>query len=134
MLILSIKPRYVERILDRSKRVEFRKSRLKSPEKLVFIYASSPRQEVVGYFRYKTIIEDSPKKIWEKYKEIGGICEDDFFQYYKGKQKAFAIEISEVKTFPIPVKPSELERFTPPQSFQYVDVSRWKPLALAMQA
>lgn len=132
--MLSIKPQYVEQILNGSKLVEFRKSRLRSPEKIVFIYASSPTQEVVGFFRYKEIIEDSPERIWKKYKKVGGIEESAFFEYYQGKSKAFAIEISEVRPFKKPVKPYELKEFTPPQSFQYVDVSRWKPLAEAMNA
>ncbi len=88
-----------------------------------------PTQEVVGYFKYKTIVEDSPSKICHKYRKTGGISKNAFFDYYNGKDKAFAIEIEDVKTFDRPVKPSELDRFIPPQSFRYVDINRWKILA-----
>lgn len=132
MLILSIKPKYVKQILNKSKQVEFRKATLRSPEKTVFIYSSSPQQEVVGFFRYKNITEDSPENIWKRYKDIGGIDKISFFKYYQGKTTAFAIEIDEVKPFARAIKPAELDSFTPPQSFQYVDFSRWKPLEIAM--
>jgi predicted transcriptional regulator len=63
----------------------------------------------------------NPYKLWEEYSHVGGIDEEDFFEYFKNKMFGFAIEIDELKRFSKPVDPYNLfESFTPPQSYQYL--------------
>ena len=106
-VILSIKPIYVNEILNGTKQVEFRKKIFKKDVERVYIYSSMPKKMIVGYFTFNQIDEDSPKKLWEKYKEVGGIEETDFFDYFKGHRKGYSIIIDKVEKFEEEVDPIE---------------------------
>ena len=79
-VILSIKPIYANKILSGDKKVEFRKKKFKKTVDRVYIYSTSPQKAMVGYFTIKNIVEDTPANLWEKFKDIGGIDEDSFFE------------------------------------------------------
>ena len=56
-VLLSIKPEFVERIFDGSKKYEYRKMLFKRNDiNVVVIYASAPVKRVVGEFRIKDIL------------------------------------------------------------------------------
>ena len=57
-VLLSIKPDYVEKILDGSKKYEFRKIIFNDNIQRIMIYSSSPVKKIVGFFRRGQIIED----------------------------------------------------------------------------
>jgi predicted transcriptional regulator len=120
-VILSIKPIYANGILEGRKKVEFRKKIFKKEVDRIYIYSSMPKKMIVGYFTFKKIDEDSPKKLWEKYKEVGGINENDFFEYFKGHRKGFSIIIDNVVRFEKETDPIEfIENFSAPQSYIYL--------------
>lgn len=122
-VLLSIKPRYAEAIMNESKRYEFRKSMFKSDGvELVFVYSSSPVQKIIGTFRVGKVIHDAPGSLWRQLREYAGIEEKDFFMYFGDRSRGFAIEIRNPQEFGAPVDPWELDaNFVPPQSFKYVD-------------
>jgi len=122
-VLLSIKPRYVKSIIDGEKRYEFRKSIFKHPDiSRVYIYASSPVKMIVGSFEIGDILVDRPADLWENVKDYAGIDNRDFFDYFAGKSRAFAIEIQDLQEFPDPIDPREtIPGFVPPQSYCYVD-------------
>ncbi len=125
-VLLSIKPKYVEEIKNGTKRYEFRKSlcSVKNRDKLkkIFIYSSAPVQKIVARFFVKEILEDHPKILWNKFKDVSGINQADFFKYFKDKNSGLAIRISELKFFKKPIEPKKIiPNFSPPQSFCYVD-------------
>ncbi len=125
-VLLSIKPKYVDEIKKGNKKYEFRKS-LFSKNKFdqvekIFIYSSSPVKKIVARFVFKVVLEDHPKKIWEKCKEFSGIDESEYFRYYDKKEKGIAIKITELKFFKKPIDPKLIfPNFTAPQSFCYID-------------
>ncbi|PWB53181.1 MAG: hypothetical protein C3F06_06840 [Candidatus Methanoperedenaceae archaeon] len=124
-VLLSIKPKYVEEILNGNKKYEFRKSIFKCREKLemIYIYSTSPVKKIVGAFVIESIIEDHPKVLWEKFKEFSGINDErEFFDYFGENKKGFAIKIGELEVFKSPTDPRFLNPdFVPPQSFRYID-------------
>lgn len=124
-VLLSIKPKYVEEILNGNKKYEFRKSIFKCKEELemIYIYSSSPVKKIVGAFAIENIIEDHPKVLWEKFSEFSGINDEkEFFDYFGSKNKGFAIKIGELEVFKSPTDPRILNPdFVPPQSFCYMD-------------
>lgn len=125
-VLLSIKPKYVEEIKKETKRYEFRKSVFKSLEDSdrVFIYSSSPVKKIVGCFKVGKIFEEHPTVLWQELKDFAGIDEEDFFKYFKNKEKGFAVSIEELNIFKKPVDPKEIkEDFRPPQTFSYIDES-----------
>jgi len=122
-VLLSIKPKYVNEIVNGHKRYEFRKSvfRRRDDVDKVYIYASSPVKRIVGAFTIKTIMEERPEELWRICKEFSGISEMEFFDYFRDKDKGYAIEIGMLELFD-PIDPKDrVPDFSPPQSFCYMD-------------
>ena len=121
-VLLSIKPKYASQIIEGNKKYEFRKSVFKNRDlDMVYIYSSSPVKRIVGAFSIKNILEKHPEQLWGECKDFSGIDEGDFFDYFRGKNKGFAIEIGDVEVFD-PINPKDINPdFIPPQSFCYTD-------------
>ncbi|MEG2102017.1 MAG: ASCH domain-containing protein [Flavobacterium sp.] len=121
-VILSIKPIYAEAIMAGTKKVEFRKKIFKREVEKIFIYSSMPKKMIIGYFTILEVIEDTPSNIWKEFKEVGGISEKDFFEYYKNTEKGFSIKIDKVVKFKEEIEPEEfIEEFCAPQSYIYIE-------------
>jgi type I restriction enzyme S subunit len=129
-VILSIKPKYVESILNGTKKFEFRKKIFKRKDvSEILIYSSSPVQKIVGGFEIGRILEDTPENLWNNCKEYAGIGKDEFFNYFKDKKNGYAIEIKKLKIFPEKIDPYEMiPDFHPPQSFCYFFLTRLERL------
>jgi len=121
-VILSVKPRFAEAIIEGKKRYEFRKSMFKREHVgQVYIYSTSPVSKIIGSFEIEKVIEDSPQAIWGTCHELAAISKGDFFRYFDGAETAFAIKIARVFRFAKPLDPySLIEGFRPPQSFRYI--------------
>ena len=122
-VLLSIKPKYVNEIVNGNKRYEFRKSvfRKRGNVGKVYIYASSPVKRIVGAFTIESIIEERPEELWRICKKFSGISEVEFFDYFRDKDKGYAIEIGMLELFD-PINPKDhIPDFSPPQSFCYTD-------------
>jgi len=122
-VLLSIKPKYTSKIIEGSKKYEFRKSIFKNKSvDSVYIYSSHPVKKIIGKFTIADILEDHPDNLWDTVKDKSGLIESEFFNYFKGKSKGFAIEIDEFTQFKNPIDPKlHYENFTPPQSFCYIN-------------
>ena len=123
-VLLSIKPKYVEEIINGNKKYEFRKSifRCKDDIELVYVYSTSPVKKIVGAFTIENIMEDHPRNLWENFREFSGIEKEEFFSYFEDCKNGFAIGIENVEVFEDPIDPkSSNPDFVPPQSFYYTD-------------
>ena len=122
-VLLSIKPKYVRSIIEGGKRYEFRKTIFKNRGiDRIYIYSSSPVKKIVGTFEVGGILEDHPRELWNNVKEYAGINDRDFFSYFEGKSRAFAIEIQNLQEFDEPINPYEtIPGFVPPQSYCYME-------------
>lgn len=119
--LLPIQPRYANAILRGDKRVEFRRRRFGRDVEYVVVYASSPVCGIVGSFRISDIAEGCPRDIWETYKDVGAIAREDYFRYYAGTERAFAIEIERVCVLGKPLPLGQLSStLKPPQSYTYL--------------
>ncbi|ELV2796976.1 TPA: hypothetical protein O8U20_004069 [Enterobacter cloacae] len=121
-VLLSIKPEFVEKILNGSKKYEFRKGLFKNNEvKSVVIYATMPIGKVVGEFDIESILEDSPSTVWHRTKKHAGISKEFFDLYFNERAKACAIKIGNVTRYEHPLQLSDLGRnITAPQSYRYL--------------
>lgn len=122
-VILSIKPCYVEKIIKRIKRYEFRKAFLRKnySNTKVYIYSSSPVQRIIGYFTIKNILEDHPEKLWAQCKNSSGIAESAFFDYFQDRDRGYAIQISALRLFDDPIDPKQvIQNFVAPQSYRFI--------------
>ena len=121
-LLLSIKPKYANKIFDGSKKYELRKNIWKfGTQNIVVVYSSEKVKKVIGEFLTTEVIIDSPEKIWCNYKDELGIDEKSFFDYYKGKKRAFAIKIDEVIKYDKPFELSKIRKIRAPQTYMYQD-------------
>ena len=122
-LIISIKPKYVQLILDGSKHYEYRKKiPMRSDIDKVYIYASKPIQAIVGYFTLDGIICDTPQMVWAATARHGGITKTFFDSYFQGKDKAYALKVGKVIKYGEPIDPKKvITDFAAPQNFMYTD-------------
>ncbi len=119
--LLSIKPEFAEKIFSGEKSFEFRKSVFSKKVSSIVLYVTAPVGKIVGEFTVLGILEDSPASLWEMTCEQAGISRKFFFTYFKGRKKAFAIEIGNPRKYEEAIDPYRLgKRFVPPQSFRYL--------------
>lgn len=123
-VILSIKPEFVEKIFSGEKRFEYRKVIFKNSDvDTVMIYSTMPVGKIVGEFKFKTLHKNTPQIIWKKTKDYSGTSQEFFFEYFKNRTDAYAIEIEEVQKYEKPIDPHTLfPHFTAPQSFCYFNL------------
>ncbi len=121
-VILSIKPEYADKILEGTKRFEFRKANFAvSGVKSVLIYATKPVGMVVGEFEIDQVHVGVPKAIWVKTRQFAGINKSFFDEYYRDRSYAVAIGVGKVNKFEEPLALSDFgEDLTAPQSFRYL--------------
>ncbi len=123
-VMLSIKPKYAEKILTGHKKFEFRKKIWKRERniKKVYIYATSPVKKILGFFTINTILKGNPKKLWEICREFAGISESEFFKYFDGHLQSYAIGIKKVVKYDIPIEKDILIGcLKAPQNFMYIN-------------
>lgn len=119
-VILSIKPRFANKIFEGSKQFEFRRAIFKKFDiKKVIVYASSPVQKVIGEFEIDQIISNDPRTIWKQTKSQSGISEDYFFEYFHDREVAYAIKVKKAKLCKNALCLRKDFNLLPPQSFMY---------------
>ncbi len=122
-VILSIRPKYVELMMEGTKKYEFRKVIFKNTNiNKVYIYSTSPVKKIVGTFKISEIVEDRPERLWDNFEAFSGLNAQEFFTYFNGVERGFAIGIECFRLFDEPLNPNDLmPRFVPPQSFCYLN-------------
>lgn len=119
-ILLSIKPKYVDEILNESKKYEYRKRIAKKPVERILIYATHPMKEIVGEVQVTEVLCDSPEVIWKQTREFSGIDEKAFFEYFDGNAIAYAYELGELNVFEKALSLSSFGVTAAPQSFCYI--------------
>ena len=121
-VLLSIKPEYANKIFEGTKKYEFRRSVFKNRNvKTVVVYASSPVQRVIGEFEIDSILNDELRNLWNITKDYSGITENFFFDYFRNKEKGYAIKIKNTKKYKKALSLKDDFNASPPQSFIYLD-------------
>jgi len=120
--LFSIKPEYAEKILNGTKRFEYRKTAPRNPDiRTVVIYATMPVEKVVGEFEVGEVLEQHPDALWNQTKSESGITRKFFDKYFEGRDKAVAITVRKPKRYPKALRLEDVSGSeTPPQSFQYL--------------
>ena len=123
-LFLSIRPKFVNRILNGYKKVELRRVRPNvASGDLLLIYASSPQKELRGFSVVSNVCSGSPQKLWSKFSEDAGLSRAEFEDYFYGMAVGFAIQFGPVYKFEAPIGLNSLKEiwpgFKPPQIYRY---------------
>ncbi|MBA3961045.1 MAG: ASCH domain-containing protein [Chthoniobacterales bacterium] len=128
--LLAIKPRFADAIIAGRKTVEFRKTRFSQPPRYVVLYASTPVRQIVAYFKVAYIKELTPLGLWRKFRHVGAIEHDEFFDYYDNCSLGYAIVVATVWKLGKPARLGHLRpRGAAPQSFRYLNKSSIRRLS-----
>lgn len=135
MLLMSIRPSYIQKILEGTKTIELRRTRPKLRQgDLIVFYASSPQKAIRAAATVKTIIEGTPEDVWANNSDKIGVDKSAYDDYFEGSAKAFGIVLETVWAYVKPVGINEMrelfESFMPPQSFRYLSKEESKVVSL----
>ena len=124
-IILSIKPRFAEAILDGSKTIELRRSMPKHLNEggLVLLYSTFPVKAIVGAFEAKRIWREPIHELWCSAKTTSLLTKSEFLEYFCGVEEGVAISVARTWRITQPLAldaaRSEFGNFTVPRSFRY---------------
>ncbi|MHA7099265.1 putative transcriptional regulator [Roseivirga pacifica] len=123
-VILSIKPEFANKIFDGTKKFEFRRRVHKNDQVTsVIVYASAPISKVIGEFEIGDVLHEELSSLWNITNEFSGISETYYREYFKGKNKGYAISVRKAELYKNPLCIQEAFGIHPPQSFAYAKVS-----------
>ena len=120
MLLLSIRPRFVEMILNGEKTVELRRAHIARDISHVAMYATRPVKKVVGYFEVAGVERASPRVLWRRHGSAAGLSRREFLDYFEGAELGTALVLGRVVALEAPLELSELGSRVPPQNFRYL--------------
>lgn len=132
-LLLSVRPRYANWILEGVKRVELRR-RLPSvsSDGIVVIYATAPVAAVVGRFAIQDVQRLPLEELWRQVHDIAGVTQAEYLDYFRGLATGVGIFVGQAQRFRRSISLDELRvlwpRFQPPQGFRYLEHAAVKML------
>ncbi|WP_255606085.1 ASCH domain-containing protein [Mycolicibacterium xanthum] len=122
---MSVHPRFAEAIMDGRKKVEFRKRPLADDVTVVWVYATTPIQRIIGYFEIDAVHAAKPADLWRQFAAVGCIDRVDFDRYYAGATTGAGIAIRKAVRLDVPAPIADLlPSGVPPQSYAYVGSTR----------
>ena len=119
--LLSIRPRYVDLIVNGVKSVEFRRRPFAKSISHIVIYSTTPVKRLVGVCEVERVVTDTPVALWYNHGDKGGITREALFTYLEGLLTATAIVTRKFIPFPTEMNLPEIGIERPPQSFQYLN-------------
>lgn len=121
-LLMSIKPRYANAILDGDKTVELRRKAPTQAPPTVVIYGSGSARQVLGMARLTGVHTATPNEIWMRFGSRADVTRAEFDLYFSGSQQASALELSDPHRAATQVNLDDLRRLgvRPPQSWCYL--------------
>jgi predicted transcriptional regulator len=134
MLLVSIRPKYVDLILSGQKTVELRRRGPRLNSGSALIYATSPQMEIVATFQVASIVRAPLGLLWESVRDVAGVTLSEFEAYFAGLECGIAIRIADVTKLCAPITLSEIRaalgKFHPPQGFRYLSAEQVARLQL----
>jgi len=129
VMMLSIHPRHVEKILNGTKSVELRRTKpVVLPGQPVAIYATLPSGALVATCRIGRILSDTPTAIWRSVGDFTGVSRVVFDDYFEGAKYAVALCLEAVTALAGEISLQELRdrdhHFHPPQTWHFLDHQR----------
>lgn len=120
-ILMSIKPEYVEKIFNGTKKYEYRKRKCKKNIDRIIVYSTNPIKKVVGELVIEDILEDNKNVIWEKTKLYSGIVKEKYDYYFNNQDTAVAYKIKSYKLYDTKKELSDFNVKTSPQSYIYIE-------------
>jgi predicted transcriptional regulator len=123
-VVLSIRPTYVERILDGRKTVELRRRFpvVTQDGAVALLYSTSPIQSIVAVAILQSVTELSTASLWRQFGFAAAVTKDEFDSYFQGVRRGYALRLTSVRQLEKPIHLTDLSakfEFSPPQSYCY---------------
>ena len=127
VILLSIKPVFIERVLRGEKRVEFRRrasARLAGMP--VLMYATSPTCLLVARARVGDVRRAPARALWAAYRDSAGIDRAGLLEYFEGCSAGWGLELDAVEPLATPRDLAWLRArgANPPMSYSIIE-ERW---------
>lgn len=119
-IVLPIKAEYAKGILFGEKMFEYRKRMPKRPISQIVIYETAPMSRVVGTVDVCGVLEAEPGELYERTSYGAGIPREDYDEYFRGCEKAYAFELGAHVMFDCCPSVERYGLKGSPQSFAYV--------------
>ena len=120
-ILLSIKPEYVKRIFDGTKKYEFRKHLAQKNVSKIIVYSTFPEMKIVGEVQVTKTLTMAKTPLWELTKKHAGISRAKYRKYFEKSHTAYAYVIGETILYDTPKKLEDYGLAHAPQSFVYVN-------------
>lgn len=125
-VVLSIRPKYSEKIIHGKKTIELRRRfPISAPRgTIAYIYSTSPVRAIVGRAQISGVTKLPLAEIWRKYSKLASVNKEEFDLYFDGLNEGFALKFSHARPFSRRLELPELRErfgFEPPQSFLYAN-------------
>ncbi len=118
-IIISINPEHVNRIINGTKKYEYRTKAAKKDVNKLIIYETMPVKKVVAEAEIVEVLALDPNALWEETKDYSGITKKFFDEYFKNRKVAYAYKLGKIKVYDEPKSLNEFGLRTAPQSFAY---------------
>lgn len=119
-IILPIKPKYAEKILDGNKWFEYRRKLPNRHVSKIVIYETAPVKKIVGEVNVIKVMKYSPYELYDITKDHSGISLEDYIEYFNGVDVAYAYVLSKPTRFPEPIGIEQYGLKGVPQSYVYL--------------
>lgn len=119
-ILLSIKPEYANKILEGTKRYEFRKHLAQGAITRILLYSSSPEKRIVGEVEVVGTLTMKKTPLWECTKTSAGINRKKFREYFRGCSLAHAYQLGKAIKYDQPKNLADYGIVQAPQSFVYL--------------
>lgn len=120
-ILLSIKPEYANRIIDGTKKFEFRRRVSSKTVDRILIYSTSPVQQVIGEVEVVEVLKMKPSPLWEATKKEAGISRAKFRAYFSDCEEAYAYKLGKITKFDVPKTLMDYGIKQAPQSFVFIN-------------
>lgn len=124
-ILISIKPKFTEKIYSGTKTIELRRSVGKNFVRgsEVFIYSSSPVKAITGKARIEKVETKLVSDILKENLQNAAISASECEEYFTGKKFGYLIWLEQLQILdkPVSLHLMRLAGVTAPQSFCYID-------------
>lgn len=133
IVFLSIHEKWAEKILDGTKRYEYRRiPPNRDPPYIVLLYATNGSSEIVGEAKIDRVVEADIENLLERTLNETPHEPAEIEEYFEGNEVGHALHVATVTRYDEPIHLSEIQDldpdFTPPQNFIYLTPSEHSDL------
>lgn len=128
-ILISLESRHAENIFAGKKKLELRRRSMNvAIGTTIWIYVKLPVGSVMGKARVSAVHSLAPSTLWRRFAAISGLTHKEFFDYFAGISKGFAISLEDTERFRQSISLQTLRKvpsgFQPPQFFMRLDAGK----------